>query len=411
MGKWTLDYHDDVLRNKLKSIITGACKRTKLEKGEPSITYEAFVEELDEGDSFTVTLIDFLVKELADRRTRPNPIDRRLISERSAKGLRFSPLNIYRSRTSRHVRSRSFNPSAHYPFPDPLLQSTDDEDELDLLNGGPPMEGVRVNTELYDAYGPGSYHIMEALPRTSEPSPLGSPSEGPEADRETVTSPRPVSPPLPVGHFRNSFWGTGGVGSTTLSRQNSIRRPIRSRTVDFNDFTSRRRSTIRQNNTQGAESLRDDEPTLSNVPNSSNPLRRFMPLPWTEARRRTETLPPIRTLRESSASPIDQPESSSQLWYSLTNSATSARPAFSGPIRPLVAPRLRRGGLRAPESMLSRYASPLPENPSDTLSFSAADEVGSGSPRIENSHHADWEPREEIGQLLTPRSISPVGEN
>lgn len=40
----------------------GAVKRAKLEKGEPIITYEAFVEELDEGDAFTSALIDVLVK-------------------------------------------------------------------------------------------------------------------------------------------------------------------------------------------------------------------------------------------------------------------------------------------------------------------------------------------------------------
>lgn len=39
-----------------------AVKRSKLEEGEPSISYEAFVEELDACDSFTSTLIDVLVK-------------------------------------------------------------------------------------------------------------------------------------------------------------------------------------------------------------------------------------------------------------------------------------------------------------------------------------------------------------
>ena len=34
----------------------------KVEQEGPSITYEAFVEELDEGDAFTTTLVDVLVK-------------------------------------------------------------------------------------------------------------------------------------------------------------------------------------------------------------------------------------------------------------------------------------------------------------------------------------------------------------
>ena len=41
---------------------SGAVKRAKLEKVEPTITYEAFVEDLDRGDSFTTSLIEVLVK-------------------------------------------------------------------------------------------------------------------------------------------------------------------------------------------------------------------------------------------------------------------------------------------------------------------------------------------------------------
>ena len=40
----------------------GAIKRMKVEQDAHTITYEAFVAELDEGDSFTTSLIDVLVK-------------------------------------------------------------------------------------------------------------------------------------------------------------------------------------------------------------------------------------------------------------------------------------------------------------------------------------------------------------
>ena len=40
----------------------GAINRSKLEKTDPTISYELFVEELDAGDSFTTSLIDILVK-------------------------------------------------------------------------------------------------------------------------------------------------------------------------------------------------------------------------------------------------------------------------------------------------------------------------------------------------------------
>ena len=41
---------------------SGAVKRSRLEKLEPSISYEAFVEDLDPGDSFTTTLTELLVR-------------------------------------------------------------------------------------------------------------------------------------------------------------------------------------------------------------------------------------------------------------------------------------------------------------------------------------------------------------
>jgi hypothetical protein len=65
----TVDYYDDVLCAKLKRLVyatsllhpgstlklcssSGAVKRSKLENDEPTITYEAFIEELDEGWCF-----------------------------------------------------------------------------------------------------------------------------------------------------------------------------------------------------------------------------------------------------------------------------------------------------------------------------------------------------------------------
>jgi len=41
---------------------SGAVKRSKLEKLEPAISYETFVEDLDPGDSFTTTLTELLVR-------------------------------------------------------------------------------------------------------------------------------------------------------------------------------------------------------------------------------------------------------------------------------------------------------------------------------------------------------------
>lgn len=48
---------------------SGAIKRARLEKTDTQITYEAFVEDLDRGDSFTTSLIEILVKVCGRTRT------------------------------------------------------------------------------------------------------------------------------------------------------------------------------------------------------------------------------------------------------------------------------------------------------------------------------------------------------
>ncbi|GBE79869.1 hypothetical protein SCP_0210710 [Sparassis crispa] len=461
MGKWTLEYHDDVLRNKMKSLVTGAVKRIRLEHGEPLISYEAFVEELDEGDSFTASIIDVLVKEMAERRTRPNPIDRRLISERTAKTLRMqaAPLHIYRNRHNlgRASSRRSF-PFMDYAAQAEDTQGSDDDDEFGSVVGGGngPFEGVRLNTELFDAYN--NAHELPDLPHYphSEPTPLATgspePADGPR-DRYGVTSPRPISPPILSSTYRNNnAWAMLGNSSSNLTRQSSIRRPARSRTVDFNEFTHHRRSNIRSlrdsghaDNTASASSawrfrLRDESPSreeaLAGLP-AAPPARRFFPLsPWSQARNRreaglafpwtsetTEPGPSAPSARPADLSPGGTP-SSSQMWYTLTATAAEASAAppdvtagssdSAGDGRSAVAPRLRRGGVRAPESLLSRHVSPATED-----SQGVAAGVQGGGTGTEASHSAvrDITPVEVVnwqrtGQLSTdfptPRSLSPA---
>lgn len=66
---------------------SGAIKRARLEKAEPTITYEAFVEDLDRGDSFTTSLIDVLVKVCLAR----EPV--RVLDQRRHTGGRRTPLS------------------------------------------------------------------------------------------------------------------------------------------------------------------------------------------------------------------------------------------------------------------------------------------------------------------------------
>ncbi|KAI0660735.1 hypothetical protein C8Q70DRAFT_972044 [Cubamyces menziesii] len=362
-----------------------------------TISYETFVEELDEGDSFTTSLIDVLVKEMAERRTRPNPVDRRLISERTAKTLRMqaAPLHIYRGPSSIRDRSRRgfpvLPPRSYNSFRD-ILSESDGEDEYGtVLGASGPLEGARINTDLYDAYFPSTDDLPGSLSRRTEPAPFPSLSHTIPTEPTGVwlpSGPPTQSPP-------RSIWPTSTNGSgASLTRQSSIRRPPRPRSAvaDFAEFTARRRSSIRNSNTQedGPRADTSSEPSSRSVTSgtrraaesnsSTDPMFAYYPmLPWSSARRRSMPSTSSSTAgnaRSTSTAAAEDPAhgasgsrspSSSQLWYSMTSappstetaapvagSSTSA--ADSGSERPqVVAPRLRRGGLRPPESLLTHH--------------------------------------------------------
>ncbi|PBK69969.1 hypothetical protein ARMSODRAFT_154305 [Armillaria solidipes] len=159
MGKWTSAHCDDVLNTKIKSLVSGAIKRAMLEKEkmEPTISYRDFVEELEPGDSFTTSIIDIMVKELADRRNRTMS-DRKLIAERTAKSLRALSMD-YKSIRRRSVARRPML-SEYLTSPPARVVDMDDDDEFDHLLDpmSSTIEGVRINSNLYDAYGSDSWN-------------------------------------------------------------------------------------------------------------------------------------------------------------------------------------------------------------------------------------------------------------
>ncbi|KAG6845426.1 hypothetical protein H0H87_009333 [Tephrocybe sp. NHM501043] len=360
MGKWTPDYIDDVLHSKIKNLVSGAITRSTLEETEPTIGYEEFVHDLETGDSFTTSLIEVLVKELAERRTRPHANgDRRLIAERTARNLRQlgAPHRIYHEEHShgRYIpRRRSANLSDYLSAPPPEMDMEEDEDIFGRFLGNDPniIEGARINSDLYDAYGGGHSRAI------SSPSPPA----------EEVTSPLP--PPLPHTNFRSGPWSMLS-GSSSLNRQPSLRRSTRSaRTVDFNEFnefTHRRRSSTRENISRGelSESHEHWEPLRH-----SQSTRRFFPI--TRARRydpQDSWNPDVPSSHEHEDA-IYPGEPSNVPWFNptppvhrdpltmeevLAESELSEERAQGGPM-----PRLRRGGLRAPESIISRHSSPMP---------------------------------------------------
>lgn len=380
MGKWTSAHCDDVLNTKIKSLVSGAIKRAMLEKEkmEPTISYRDFVEELEPGDSFTTSIIDIMVKELADRRNRTNVGDRKLIAERTAKSLRALSMD-YKSIRRRSVARRPVL-SEYLTSPPARVVDMDDDDEFDHLLDpmSSTIEGVRINSNLYDAYGSDSWNdgwigsagattvVQHRSPTPtdvlsgSDPQTQSSP---PAADVRRNNMPTSLFGPMPLSH-------------ASPSRVSSIRRPIRSRTVDFNDFTSRRRPNMRDSHSTIRDSLRQSLGILSESPEPSHvtdsreresswttasSTRRFFPLP---RRSRVRDSPPaeIIDIIEDRSEPRSAPPSS--YWFPFPSPVTSRSP-ISSPIaeiseeRTLAVPRLRRGGVRAPESILSRHASPL----------------------------------------------------
>ncbi|KAI0044595.1 hypothetical protein FA95DRAFT_244359 [Auriscalpium vulgare] len=376
MGKWTGEYYDDVLGAKIKSLVAGAVKRSKLDKGEPSITYESFVEDLDPGDSFTTSITELLVKEMADRRTRQAAAERRLIADRTAKGLRLlaAPNRVHRDRSVRGLLGRraSLNLTDYLAAP-PEEMDMDSETDASLDSLLDP-EGARLNSELHEAYASPSYVSTEhAGPYTSRARHFAA-----RAYRTQHAQAQGHAQPT-SGHDDWATWmppstgaGAGwswppapsGPGSASLSRQPSIRRPpARSRTMDFHEFTTRRRSSTRED-TSATTPQATGTPAMTTLQVTSVPPRRFFPpmrrldLPWSQ---------PSDAPHVPSASTSSDPHAPAQergpsrerfSWLpplSVASPSRSASPDAASqpppPTAPPSAPRLRRGGVRPPESL------------------------------------------------------------
>ncbi len=90
---------------------------------------------------------------MAERRQR-QAADRRLISDRTAKGLRTlaAPQRVYRDRSGRGVAARRPLYLTDYLPPDEM-DLDDDNDSLEsMIDPSGTVEGARINSDLYDAY-------------------------------------------------------------------------------------------------------------------------------------------------------------------------------------------------------------------------------------------------------------------
>ena len=92
---------------------------------------------------------------MAERRQR-QAADRRLISDRTAKGLRTlaAPQRVYRDRSGRGAGARRpLNLTDYLSVPPDEMELDDDNDSLEsMMDHSGIIEGTRMNSDLYDAY-------------------------------------------------------------------------------------------------------------------------------------------------------------------------------------------------------------------------------------------------------------------
>lgn len=254
------------------------------------------------------------------------------------------------------------------------MEMDDDDDEFESMLDG-VMEGSRMNPELYEAIGgthpwthpeprrlPRSYSAV--LARTDEPSQL--------------TLPSLPSPPTMTSRPSASAWSIPVLSP----RQSSVRRPQRSRTGDFSDFTSRRRSITRE-----AIGSRSDDPDVVDIPahdtgytsrSSQSAARRFFPFSrvrrnessTTSSSSHTHSTPWSELIEHELGFSVEyggaaEPSPSSAAWLSIPTPSASTSSQQDGADTETreddagATPRLRRGGVRAPESLLARHSSPI----------------------------------------------------
>ncbi|KAI0311024.1 hypothetical protein OF83DRAFT_1152786 [Amylostereum chailletii] len=417
MGKWTSEHYDDVLSSKIKSLVSGAVKRSRLEKAEHTISYEAFVEELDSGDSFTTSLIELLVKELAERRQRQATTDKHLISDSTCKGLRMlaAPQRTYRRGL---VSRRTINLTDYLAVPPPDEMEVDDEDEDDgstenLLDPTGALEGARMTTALWDAYSRGQ---PEAHTSTSTGTGTSSTSAStarararlttrPSMYREEIqairrSSARSPSSTDPLGTLFNAT-----SNQPTLPSSLSRRPPARSRprVTDFDEFTSRRRSVTRESSTSGARTPAADDARRNSNGNNAWPGHRFFlnhrrTEPWSDSEAGSGTPPPVpppvrsTTLRDPSAfltwltgagaeeslPPLPPPRSltlrAASASFGADEDGDEEAEASQPPSQPpSQGPRsLRRGGVPRPEDLMPWHVSIATEEGAEVEAATAA---------------------------------------
>ena len=249
---------------------------------------------------------------------------------------------------------------------DVLTQHADDE-EIDLEEEIPPNDGIHRLNPSEPAYHPFTDTTSSnATVRRSFPVQTSDTGADEDSPIHPLGYPTRRSPPAHFSLARHS----------SLSRQSSIRRHPRSRTSDFNEFTTRRRTTGRHDSaSQSAPSSTSRASTTGTGESSSSmDIANLLHNHHSVGSEATNPMP-VATFGPSSASNAltrrgvtrvrssDEPDgssgessSSSRLGpVTLHTSAVSDAAPSSSRLH-ISAPRLRRGGVRAPE----QYAAATP---------------------------------------------------
>lgn len=256
----------------------------------------------------------------------------------------------------------------------------DDLEDLPMTDGFGGMEGARIDSALYDMYTnrpPSSIlpSSIRPLPYMSAHTHLPRPSELPAFRLHDTNTNRTQLP-----HFHPSLPRLSSnrtVPSTSrpnvaLQRQLSIRRAARNRMADFHEFASRRRNSQRTVQPEGERTLPSSstlQPPRSPVDNTTPVIPTPPPgYPLSPLPRATLFEPPSPRPREyplpSPSPPLELEDTGAPFrsvsWgttpYDLSLVGLPPRPEPSS--RPMAIPRsnssrLRRGGLRPPESLLN----------------------------------------------------------
>ncbi|THH12266.1 hypothetical protein EW145_g110 [Phellinidium pouzarii] len=418
MGRWTPKHYDEVLVTKIENLvndINGRCKEEHAEeKTKTLLTYENFVESLDEGDSFTISLVEILVKELADRQSRQSPADKKLITARTSESLQALV-----GTTGVYLRARVGPAPLSLYDRDPSDSPDDDEfDEFGEENAFGAAEGARIDSALYNMYSrPPPPSMLPGQARPYPPLPATHTRQGDVA--AIAGAYRPYDPstimqrhlPVPYSPFARSganvnphpqrwssvFAGSSTAGSSTpnatsLVRQAHMRRSSRSRIApssanaasDFSDFAARRRSSQRSfAHRDAAESASLHTHAENSLPRRVSDSQPGVPSPSSTAvSPRSSNLPRASLFdppspsaqdtgtRPSSPSPsFDTEEAEAHHTARSAPAGTLALQATGStenldlpPLPPYPNPSwrtstLRRGGVPPPESMLPAGAS------------------------------------------------------